>query len=257
MLKKKIIIAIMIILAFSAATAFTTNMNPAKAQTSNSQSPTDWSGNWDTTWGTMMLHLYTDINDAIQGDGTYTGGPWPDGTISYFTVSGNTLQGQWFSVHGTSHIIGSTGEQGFFTFTFSSDGQSFTGSYSVGAVNTGSIDGVWSGTKIASPTKHMNIDLTNVPYTDTCHLTTTVSDAETSAFIPGASLTITVTDPNGQTSTYHDTTEADGHYQFDIMWAPSDAGKTWTIYIEAIQLRNKLRTLCFTKRQTPTHRPSN
>jgi hypothetical protein len=245
MLKRSILTTLLIILAFPAILVFTTNVHPVIAQTYTSQS-VDLSGNWTTSWG--QLDLIKDLMDETKYTGYYSGGPWPDGQINVATLSGNTLQGQWFSTHGVSRIMGNVGSSGFFKFTLSGDYQSFTGSYWNQAVlfgnqPPGNPDGEWSGTKLASPTKHLNIDIAKIPYTETCHLTVTVSDAENGVFIDGASLDITVTDPNGQANTLHDFTDTTGHYQWDLLWGPGDVGKTWQIYVEASKEGYKLASL--------------
>jgi hypothetical protein len=229
-LKKSILIFIMLILAVPTAFTFSTKVQPVIAQTTATQTnvllPEDYSGNYSTTWGNMTLEIPADV--GFEGEGQYDGGPWPNGLLSGITVSGSTMQGEWLSIQGSAAITG------FFNFTFSQDGLSFTGTYSVGAVFTGWA-GTLSGTKVLPPTGYLDVELTYIPSADNCHITVTVSDKDTGIFVSGASLNITVTDPNGQASTFQGMTDlsGNGHYEWDLPWGSGDLGKTWNIYVEA------------------------
>ncbi|MFC1967857.1 cohesin domain-containing protein [Chloroflexota bacterium] len=99
----------------------------------------DWSGTWDTNFGTMEL-----VQSGSQVTGTYT----HDGGRILGTVSGDTLTGTWSEAPSYSP----PSDAGDFEFLISSDCGSFTAKWRYG--NTGDWRADWTGTKVSAPTSN-------------------------------------------------------------------------------------------------------
>jgi hypothetical protein len=97
----------------------------------------NWSGTWDTNWGTM--HLTQSLGKVT---GTYD---YDDGKIEGYiskNLSGNILVGTWSEYPSYAP----PDDAGDIEFTMSSDGNSFTGQWRYGS--SGDWYGDWNGTRI-------------------------------------------------------------------------------------------------------------
>ena len=98
----------------------------------------DWSGTWDTNWGTMYL-----TQSLGKVTGTYE---YDDGRIEGYiskNLSGNMVAGTWSEYPSYKP----PDDAGDIEFAVSPDGSSFTGRWRYGA--SGDWNGDWSGTRIS------------------------------------------------------------------------------------------------------------